>query len=70
MNIKCESELRPCLVKCGTENKKALFHCFTLKEGNAVVEFENGRCNTVDPWDIQFVDSKINGYCFQTEISE
>ena len=51
-----KSTLRKCIVNYGHEKRSALFHLFTKDEGNAVVEFEDGECTTVAPWDVQFTD--------------
>lgn len=63
--IKIETTLRPCFVEEATGKRKALFHTFTLEEGNAVVEFEDGSCTTVAPWNIVFADSKYKDYSFE-----
>ena len=66
-DIKINIVVRPCVVLYGNNKVKALFHNFTLEDGNAVVEFENGECTTVAPWNIRFVDSqyKFKEYSFE-----
>jgi hypothetical protein len=51
-------KLRTCIVNYGSEKRAALFHLFTKEEGNAVVEFGNGECTTVSPWNVQFTDGE------------
>ena len=43
---------------------KALFHCWHPVTGNAIVEYEDGTINEVEPHDIRFVDGLINQFGF------
>ncbi|WP_029502517.1 hypothetical protein [Lachnoclostridium phytofermentans] len=54
-------ELRPCYVAICGEMKKALFHIFT-KDGNAIVELEDGCVMSCNPALIKFADDKIYEY--------
>lgn len=51
------------------ELHKALFHCWNLVTGNALVEYEDGTMCEVGPQNIRFVDGKINEYGFWEESS-
>lgn len=64
-------QYRPCLVRgySTKEERRALFHQWATKQGTlphgtqytmvqALVEFENGSVEAVNPEDIRFVDSK------------
>jgi hypothetical protein len=64
--INVSMELRPCILTLNNQKLKAIFHCFTINE-NAIVEFEDGRCTTVAPWCIQFVNSKVSEYNYSTD---
>lgn len=65
MGIKIETELRPCLVDTDGKERKALFHIF-CDDGAAVIEFEDGKCSTVAPWAVKFIDNRFNQYCFNS----
>jgi hypothetical protein len=47
-------ELRPCYVNNCGEEIKAVFHRFTVY-GDAIVEYEDGKCETVSPHQIHFI---------------
>ena len=60
------SEYRPCFVG----EHKALFHRWEdygdkFKRTIAIVEFEDGTVDTVNPRLVRFVDGKINEYSFE-----
>ena len=65
-NLKMSFELRPCLVN----GKKALFHTWEhysvgdIKNVAGIIEAENGQVIKVNPTSIQFIDNKIENYCF------
>ena len=68
-DITVKRELRPCLVN-GT---KALFHTWEhfwladVKKVFGIIETENGQVIKVNPSSIQFIDNKIENYCFDDE---
>lgn len=43
---------------------KAIFHCWHLVTGNAIVECEDGTIHEVVPTQIQFVDNAMSEYVF------
>ena len=71
-------KLRPCIIK--HTNEKALFHGFfpesrvvrprgghpggTIQDVLAIVEFEDGHVERVNPTHIYFLDNKFKEYCF------
>lgn len=65
-DITVKRELRPCLVN----GRKALFHTWEhwelddIKKVFGIIEDENGRIIKVNPTSIQFLDNKIENYCF------
>lgn len=70
--ILTNSEYRPCIVAVGNHRRRlrALFHRWVTKQGTlpmtgspytttqALVEFENGSIETINPEDVRFKDSK------------
>ena len=70
-DIKVSIELRPCLVKSGYTENKALFHmweqrtCGDVSRVLGIVELEDGSVINVAPYQIQFIDNKIQEYVFK-----
>lgn len=65
-DVTIRRELRLCLVN----GRKALFHTWEhfelddVKKVFGIIEGENGQVLKVNPTSIQFLDNKINEYCF------
>lgn len=79
-----QSEMRPCWVKDGGFERKALFHCWehrqdlisasigTVSRTLGIVEYEDGTVHEVYPYYIRFIDSEalINQFYFGNEVEE
>lgn len=63
-NIEINFGLRPCIVTKNGKKKKSLFHRWSVFN-LAVVEYEDGTVDSVEPKQIRFVDNKIKGYAFE-----
>lgn len=78
-DIEVKRELRPCLVHNNRKKTRALFHIWEqnsqviVQSGHSecvastvfgIVELEDGTVMRVAPYQIQFVDNKIQEYCY------
>ena len=63
-NIEINFELRPCIVTKNGKKKKSLFHRWNVFN-LAVVEYEDGTVDSVEPKQIRFIDNKIKDYYFE-----
>lgn len=52
------------IYKIPERDVKALFHCWHPITGNAIVEYEDGTIQEVEPTQIRFVDNAMSEYAF------
>lgn len=56
-----KSNYRACMVDCGTQTKRGMFHCWT-SDGGAIVEGEHGECAVYPCSSIRFLRPIIDEY--------